>query len=176
MLERRGDLWVLAHELNADAVCITTNGFVKADGSAVLGMGCAKEAVQRWPELPGIYGRMLKTLGLRVDVMLLRDEDYHLIAFPVKPAYVITNSMSTNIVRHRRWNSRSGQKIPGFYSVADPQLIWKSSLELMELIKANKWDRVLLPRPGCGAGELDWNEVKDMIAPILDDRVITVTR
>jgi len=176
MLERRGDLWVLAHQLNADAVCITTNGFCKKDGTAVLGRGCALEAVQRWPELPKIYGHMLKTLGLRVDVMLLRDQDYHLVAFPVKPVSVRANNMSTNVLRYKRVNYPTGTFVPGWAAMADPNLIVKSCLELMNHIDKNKWDITLLPRPGCGNGGLDWNEVKLLITPILDDRVIVVSK
>lgn len=35
-----GNMWAIP----ADAYCITTNGFVKKNGEAVMGAGCAKEA------------------------------------------------------------------------------------------------------------------------------------
>jgi hypothetical protein len=33
---------------------------------------------------------------------------------------------------------------------------------------------ILLPRPGCGNGQLDWAQVGPAIAPLLDDRVTIV--
>jgi hypothetical protein len=187
MRERRGDLWALAHELNADAVAITTNGFIKANGLAVLGRGCALEATKRWPDLPGFYGAVLKLHELATrrlthehfgNIYLANNTPmpYHLVAFPVKPRHVIANNMSTNIVKHQRWNFGTGSKVPGWAAVADLGLIEKSSKELIQLIQMNQWERVLLPRPGCGAGELQYNEVKEVIAPILDDHVIVVSK
>jgi hypothetical protein len=185
MLERRGDLWVLADQVKSDAVCITTNGFVTQRGLAVLGRGCAKEAVQRWPVLPAQLGDYLrhnpevKTVCLTNILRRLWENtqlSYHLVAFPVKPRQVIANNMSTNVVRHQRWNFGTGSKVPGWAAVADMNLIEKSSKELMQLIESNRWRVVLLPRPGCGAGELQWDEVRELIAPILDDRVICVSR
>ncbi len=37
-------------------------------------------------------------------------------------------------------------------------------------------DKVYLVRPGCGNGQLKWEDVKPLIAPILDDRFIVVER
>ena len=39
MKEIRGDLFTQ----EADTICITTNGFVKANGECVMGRGCAKQ-------------------------------------------------------------------------------------------------------------------------------------
>ena len=37
-------------------------------------------------------------------------------------------------------------------------------------------DKVYMARPGCGNGQLKWEDVKPLIAPILDDRFIVVER
>ena len=46
------------------------------------------------------------------------------------------------------------------------------SLKLATLLK---WQVVVLPRPGCGNGRLDWFLVERTIAPWLDDRFVVVT-
>ena len=37
------------------------------------------------------------------------------------------------------------------------------------------WSKVLIPRPGCGYGELNWQDIKPLLESILDDRFISVT-
>ena len=44
MKEITGNLF----DQTADAICITTNGFVKDNGRCVAGRGCAKMAKDRW--------------------------------------------------------------------------------------------------------------------------------
>lgn len=169
---------MLAYELKVNAVCITTNGFTKKNGSPVLGLGCALEAATKYPWFPEALGISLKMHGLRVQAFknLQYNMPYTLVSFPVKPAYVIANNMSTNIVSHKRWNYGTGAKAPGWAAVADIDLIVKSCGELMGLIDEKRWNVVLLARPGCAKGELSWKDVKDVIQPILDDRVIVVSR
>jgi hypothetical protein len=53
-----------------------------------------------------------------------------------------------------------------------PQIIERSARELVELVGTGK---ALLPRPGCGDGELDWETVKAAIA-FLPDNIIVVHR
>ena len=185
MLEHRGDMWLLAHQLKADAVCITTNGYVRRDGSAVLGRGCALEAYKRWPSLVTILGEQIKTSGVKVsrltDLGMHRQDEgrsqleYHLVAFPVKPAKAYGAPDRSNIVAHMRRKPFPGNVVPGCFVVAKMDIIERSCTQLMKLIEAMGWSAVLLPRPGCGAGGLDWDEVKPVIEPFLDDRVVVVT-
>lgn len=76
MKEVYGNLW----ELPGDIRCITTNGFVKADGSAVMGRGCAKEAAQRFPKLPAELGERLRREGNTLHYF----GQYNVLTFPVK--------------------------------------------------------------------------------------------
>ena len=55
-------------------------------------------------------------------------------------------------------------------------LIVQSAEQLMAAIRARKIRRIYLPRPGCGNGQLTWEQVQPAIAPILDDRVIILER
>ena len=55
MIEVFGDAWELSKD---HFLCITTNGEVKINGQAVMGKGIAKEAANRFPELPEAFGRI----------------------------------------------------------------------------------------------------------------------
>lgn len=134
-------------EIEADARCITTNGAVKNNGCAVMGRGNAREARDRYPGLDLRFGRRLAAGGNHVHWTMT--DDGPLVTFPVKV----------------HWEEPA--QLP---------LISQSCQELMALIEAQGWARVLLPRPGCGNGGLDWSRlVKPAVKLLLDDRVVIVT-
>lgn len=58
---------------------------------------------------------------------------------------------------------------------ADLNLIRRSSKELIALMNKRGPARVILPRPGCGNGGLDWHDVRDVIFELLDHRVTVIT-
>ena len=58
----------------------------------------------------------------------------------------------------------------------DLALIRRSAVELACLAQVEGWTFVALPRPGCGGGGLEWEEVRPLLAPVLDDRFVVVTR
>lgn len=57
----------------------------------------------------------------------------------------------------------------------DLALIRRSARELVALADAAGWRQVVLPRPGCGHGGLEWPEVRRVLAPLLDDRFLVVS-
>jgi hypothetical protein len=61
------------------------------------------------------------------------------------------------------------------YQVPDLRLIERSCLELVELSDYKGWCRVVVPRPGCGAGGLEWHDVRKILARHLDDRFHIIT-
>lgn len=172
MIELKGDLF--AQE--CDAICITTNGYVKTNGEAVMGRGVAKQAALRWPMLPASLGASLVLRGNVVQIMHVSpwdgDPPYKIVSFPVKPEYVYFTGK--NVVRHMQSKYRINDKVPGFAAVACPNLIFRSAQELKKLADEKGWTKVVLPRPGCGAGELSWEDIKPMLADCLDDRFIVV--
>ena len=141
MIEIIGDMW----DTEADARCITTNGFVKTNGECVMGRGNALQAKLRYPKLPKLLGDAIKQFGSRVHYF----REYELFSFPVK---------------HNWWEK------------ADIALIKDSYQELIdELNNLPNIHRVLLPRPGVGLGQLDWdNEVKPLLLPD-DGRIIIIS-
>lgn len=76
VIEWEGELWQL---LSGGIVAITTNGFVTPQGLAVLGRGCAREARERFPDLPGILGELLSRRGNHVHYL-----GHGLVSFPVE--------------------------------------------------------------------------------------------
>jgi O-acetyl-ADP-ribose deacetylase (regulator of RNase III) len=141
MVERLVDLWTM----EADAICITTNGFVKANGECVMGRGCALEAKRKFPHVSKLLGTKIKENGNHTQI-LMAPKDVVYVAFPVK---------------HNWWEP------------ADYRLIQRSAEELVKLADEHGWKQVALPRPGCGNGGLRWDEVKPFLT-CLDDRFIIV--
>lgn len=75
---QKADLWDLHSQ--GEWIGITTNGFVKKNGCAVMGRGCALQASRRYPLLPADLGAHLSTFG-NVPTLYYRTR---LITFPVK--------------------------------------------------------------------------------------------
>lgn len=150
MIEVTGDMW----EYNANIKLITTNGFVKRNGEAVMGRGCALEFARRYPDAKATLGQRLQDFGNQVNFLFYRDGvDYY--SFPVK---------------HNWWE------------VADLELIRQSTLEMADILTEVYFEeevKVLLPRPGCGNGQRDWDtEVKPLLNSIIgeDDRWHIITK
>jgi len=170
MIEIKGNLF----NEPCNAFCITTNGFVKKNGECVMGRGCAKQAANRWPQqLPKLIGQNINEYGNRVLAALYLSDGRHLLTFPVKPVSVIFNG--NNCVKHMMNKFNVGDVVPGWAAVADIELIKMSATQLVTITDAFGWNKVVLPRPGCGAGELSWTEVKHELDKILDNRFYSIT-
>lgn len=151
MREEQGNLWQIGAE--ADAIVITTNGAVRGDGGAVMGRGCAYEATLLHPWLQLTLGDKLREFG------------NHLFVFNFSPetGEALHPSLVTFPVKHH-WSQ-----------AADPALIRSSAHELAVHVFWEKWERVVLPQPGCGNGRLRWEDVKPILEEVLDDRFTCVT-
>ena len=151
MKEVFGDFWTYP----ASVKCITTNGITRHDGSAVMGRGIAYQATQMMPGIEVTLGASLRLVGNHVRVLgnYLCPEPVWMISFPVK----------------HHWRDR-----------ADLMLIERSARELLEvappLVELDPEHRpILVPRPGCGNGQLEWADVGPVLAPIFDDRFHIIT-
>lgn len=132
----------------ADAIVITTNGIIKRDGSNVMGAGVALEARRRHPHIAYTLAEYIHQHGNRPFNLGIY-AGKRLISLPTK----------------NHWQDRS-----------DPTLILHG-IELLVAI-ADKFgpQRIVMTRPGCGNGGLDWEDIEPMIEPYLDDRFTVITK
>lgn len=131
--------------IEAQARVITTNGTVSQAGACIMGRGCALEAKQRFPGIEFDLGKRIVDHGNHVYLFVYGGD--RIVTFPVK----------------NDWSER-----------ANLDLIVRSARELVVLTDHEGWQKVALPRPGCGAGWLSWQHVKPVIEKILDDRFVVV--
>ena len=158
----------------ADAICITTNGFVKRNGEAVMGRGCAAAATQKYPGIALDLGRNLMSVG-NIPTQLKTTENFTIFSFPVKRRSGLCDVTKSNVVNHMKSRFQPNQSVPGWALVADKQLIIKSAERMMETADRLNLKSIVIPRPGCGAGELSWEDIGPALHKVLDDRFFAIT-
>ena len=134
-----GDLWDW-HP--GTLVAITTGAGLDRRGRALMLRGVARQARERYQELPIVLGELLRTQGNRVHLL-----PHQLVSFPVEDDP---------------------------FEIARPEMIRRSCAELVDLADRLGWSEVVLPRPGCGGGLLDWQLIQPVLASLLDDRFVVV--
>ena len=167
MLEIVGDLFDPPPEVHA--ICLTTNGQVKANRRAVMGRGVARQALDRWPNMPALLGRSILDHGhvVRVFAIVPRVPGGGTWAARVEDTteiYVLGHRIITFPVKHT-WRDKQ----------APLGLIERSARQLATLVApGGVAGRIALPRPGCGNGRRDWAEVRPILAQHLDDRFVVI--
>jgi hypothetical protein len=157
------------------AIAFTSNGFVKRTGDGVMGRGCAKALAEMDPRMPLYLGKAIKENGNIVQVLGTLLGTYRIVTFPVKPSGAICAPGKTNVVKHMQHRMTEGKWVPGWACVADMKIIIRSARQLVQLAKEEEWADIVLPRPGCGAGQLNWSDVKPILDEILDDSFYSIT-
>ncbi len=144
----KGNMWDIFQEF--DITCINTNGFVKKDGTCVMGRGCAKEARDMFSGIATILGTKIKTNGNKVQG-LLRVGSTILAAFPTK---------------HVWWEESS------------VEVIDRSCVELKAAMDKVDAKKVLLPYPGIGNGKLSVDVVQKILDKHFkdDDRLYVIRK
>ena len=148
MIERVGNLW----ECQADWLCIPTNGERRANGSAVMGAGLAKQAMLKCHGVDVRLGKLLAENGNHTQFLgtwAVDGVSVRLISFPTKT----------------KWRESS-----------DIDLIRRSAKELRGLLLSEE-DVIALPRVGTGCGNLGWGIVRPVLKEELpEDRFIVVSQ
>jgi hypothetical protein len=135
-----GDLW--DYHQRGDVIAITTGGLLRKNGACAMPRGCARQAADRFPQLPYVLGEQIRRHGLHVF-----DLGNKIVAFPV-------------------------EQTP--YETPAPKIIRRSCTELVELTDYKGWTRVIVPRPGCGGGGLQWNDIEKILESTFDDRFLII--
>jgi len=165
MIEAKGNIL----EEDCSGIFITTNGFTKKDGSCVMGKGIAKQATMVVPGIEYILGNLIKTKGNKVHY-ITTSNDVELYSFPVKG--ILETYDGTNVVKHMAHTFKIGNKVPGWACKARVELIQQSVQDILQMLSEGILEpskTYLLPRPGCGAGELNWDEVKPIMEELPDN-------
>lgn len=76
MRESRGDLWDF---LGRAVVAVTTHGVVNRQGEALMNRGCARQAAERFPDIPIRLGELIRSDGNNVYEL-----GHGLVSFPVE--------------------------------------------------------------------------------------------
>ena len=76
------------------------------------------------------------------------------------------------VVSHARGKYPIGLSVSGFHCVASAEIIRRSCQELVAEVNKAGYKHVLLPIPGCCAGELSFNKdgIREICESALDDR------
>ncbi len=137
-----GDVIKLFNNGGYDALCVTTNAISKRNGDLVMGAGVAKAVAKAYPEVPTILGSHVRKNG-NVPYAIKVIGGY-VISFPTK----------------NDWRDDS-----------DLDLIVDSMKALIAIMDERNLKSVLLPRPGCANGGLNWDDVYEAIKPYTDGRI-----
>lgn len=157
MIEIIGNYWDAAKgdSPRYDALVCTTNMCVKNNGRLVMGAGIAKEFRDTFHDLDLAWGQRIKNnvhdhgfMSTYVNISLGGLRLLHLVAFPTKDHWKNDSKIDRIVV---------------------------SALTLKNVTNILGWENVLMTRPGCGHGNLNWSEVKTHI-PFLDDRFTVIDK
>lgn len=133
MIEKVGDMF--AEYLDPGVIyVITTNGYVRNDGAAVMGRGTALRAANLQPALPRILGDLLLSYGNR--------------------PYILPGGFVTLPVKHK-WDEKAD------LDLINTSL--DLMVDLLSVYVQGPGRRLFLPRPGCGNGQLSWEAVKPLV-------------
>lgn len=143
MLIRKCNIWQELITSYNNAICVTTNGIVKSNGELVMGKGIALEAVQKYPTLPRSLGHLVGLYG----------------NFPFRIPFEFNDVISFPTKHHYKDNSSL-------------MLIRLSADKIVNITNCFQYNKIFLTKPGCGNGNLNWDDVRPILEEYFDDRFV----
>jgi hypothetical protein len=134
--------------------CVTTNGIIY-NGRAVMGAGIAGAVSAQWPSVEVTLAQKMAAGGNVPHLLGYFDDHLNLVKGP---------SLK------QLWS------FPTKHHFKDPsplELVLNSARLLVEAV-GDADIEIAIPRPGCGLGGLDWEDVRVDLKKILDDRFIVI--
>lgn len=171
MKEIFGDLFA---SVKAEAIAITTNGFVSSQGVNTMGRGCAARAKFLWPGVQLILGQHILEGGNHVHQLTYTESK-------LPPVIRLSYSLCQDWPHKWAPSHQVPYQIFSFPTKnhwredSDLALVEQSARELLAQVGKLGLDSVVIPWPGCGLGRLDKGTVRGVIAPILDDRFYVIS-
>jgi hypothetical protein len=138
-----GDMWDVI--VDSEMFCITCNSTLRRDGALTMGAGIARQAQEKLPGLPHVFGRKLQAAGLagkRYGTLTVEHGFLRITAFQTKVHFMESSTLD---------------------------LIEFSVGKLLEEIEQLSPSRVDLNFPGIGLGGLEPDEVKPVLAALPDN-------
>lgn len=165
MIEKAPDFWKELETGLFDAAVCTTNQIVTARGYLVMGGGIAREFRDNFPGIDREWGARISR-----DLMHNPGKEYN--------DLLICTRNEDCLYGEKRWaypvEYLIGLPTKRNYEDDSPEeLVIKSCKGLKYLANSMGWEHVLLTRPGCGLGGLDWKDIKKKIS-FLDDRFVVM--
>ena len=121
-------------------VCILTNNMILSNGKNIMGGGIAKEASDRNPGLELIVGNAIKYNEYLIGID--NTTKAQMFRFPTKGD--VWEKSEFGLIADSLYHLKE-------YAIQNPNL------------------KIYLPRPGCGLGGLDWEDVKELCESYLRD-------
>lgn len=144
MRETVGDIWDLrlSHWL-----CITTNQGWRSNGDNIMGAGLAKQAAQRFPNLPRRYGAFCRMYPGAARLYPYKSHETWLLMYPTKALNPATPHLS--------WRGKSSI-----------DLIERCAVELVKFSETSERP-IAVPALGCKNGGLNVHDVLDVLSKYL---------
>lgn len=139
MLESHGNIWDF--HVQGYWITIPINWSTKQNGNAIMGAGLARQAAEKYPDIPKWLGEIIQIDTLHVVHQSLKK----ILFFPTK--------------KHWKENSTIDLITQGCFDMnfIQQNFIPKSNVP------------IYLPMLGCGLGHLQWNDVLPILHAKLDD-------
>lgn len=163
MLEVKGDFWEEVEKQKPTHIVCTCNGVLNLKNELIMGKGIAKQFRDRYKGLAKeAADRLLEVHG---ESYHHSRDDYGIVA-GLEPR----DGVSILLLQTKRhWRDESPKEL-----VIDSCMWMNAGINMISIAQGLEC-KIVMTRPGCGNGGLDWDDFKEDL-DFLDDRYIVVNK